>query len=58
MSPDGEKLDMHMKLPAGNALNLNVNAVLDAFSDRSGICPDIRCIKRTKILAQNGSDFV
>lgn len=58
MISDGKMLDMHMKLPAGNAFNLNVNAVLDAFSDKTGISLGINCIKRTKISAEDGSDFV
>ncbi len=58
MTPDGKMLNMHMKLPAGNAFNLNVNAVLDAFSDKMGISLSTYCIKRTKISAEDGSDFV
>ena len=58
MKPDVKMLNMHMKLPAGNAFNLNVNAVLDAFSDKMCISLSIYCIKRTKISAEDGSDFV
>ncbi len=49
---------MHFKLPAGNSFNLNVNTVLDAFMDKTGILVDAVCIKRTKISAENGEDFV
>lgn len=49
---------MHFKLPAGNSFNLNVNTVLDAFMDKTGILVDAVCVKRTKISAENGEDFV
>ncbi|MBP0964595.1 MAG: DUF2344 domain-containing protein [Oscillospiraceae bacterium] len=49
---------MHFKLPAGNSFNLNVNTVLDAFTDKTGISVNTVCIKRTKITAINGEDFV
>lgn len=49
---------MHFKLPAGNSFNLNVNTVLDAFTDKTGILVNTVCIKRTKITAINGEDFV
>lgn len=49
---------IHFILPAGNSFNLNVNTVLDAFADKTGISTDVVCIKRTKISAENGEDFV
>ena len=49
---------IHFKLPAGNSFNLNVNTVLDAFTDKTGVLTDAVCIKRTKISAINGDDFV
>ena len=49
---------LHFKLPAGNSFNLNINTVLDAFTEKSGISVDALCVKRTKISAANGEDFV
>ena len=49
---------IHFILPAGNSFNLNVNTVLDAFTDKTGFSVNTVCIKRTKITAVNGEDFV
>lgn len=58
ISAEGGLVMIHFKLPAGNSFNLNVNTVLDAFTDKTGIPADTVCIKRTKISAENGEDFV
>ena len=58
ISSEDDLVFLHFKLPAGNSFNLNVNTVLDAFTDKTGISADVVCIKRTKISAENGEDFV
>ncbi len=53
-----DNLVVVVKLPAGIAYNLNVSLFTDAFSSFCGDIAVKSCVKRTRILQENGEEFV
>ena len=53
---DGEKVSFDLTLPAGSALNINPNLLLNAFADSIGV-ELYADITRTAITVKGGEDF-
>lgn len=54
----GERLWINMVLPAGVNFNLNTSVVMDAFCDKMQVEMKSVYTKRTKIICENGGDFI
>lgn len=54
---EGEKTYIDVILPAGGEFSLNANVVMETFFNMFQIVPEEICIKRTKIMLQNGENF-
>lgn len=54
----GKGIKVCMKLPAGGSFNLNCNVVVDEFQKYSEVEFSRICVKRTKIMTENGESFI
>lgn len=51
-------VEAELILPAGVNFSLNANVVIDTFLGMYGLTGDSICIERTKIIIENGEDFL
>jgi hypothetical protein len=52
------RLWIKLRLPAGVSFNLNTGVVMDAFSAKMNVKIESIYTKRTKIMCENGEDFI
>lgn len=57
VSAEGECAVLKIRLPAGNALNINPNIVLKGFESAQGVAFERCDIVRTKLLTEAGEEF-
>ncbi|MBQ8927319.1 MAG: DUF2344 domain-containing protein [Oscillospiraceae bacterium] len=55
---EGDGLHLTLCLPAGNAGNINVSVVVDAFEKYAGRPIFTQCVRRIKIFCEDGKDFL
>lgn len=53
-----DSFEIGLRLPCGSSFNLNLNLVIDTFCERYGIEINEIYTERTKILMENGENFI